>query len=91
VIAIKGYTDAYGNANYNRTVSESRANIVKTYLAGKGVSLQRMTTAGLGGANPIMPNTTAEGRRANRRVEIEPPESGHSAPLRKKLQVLPSS
>jgi general secretion pathway protein A len=72
VIAIRGYTDSYGNANYNRTVSEFRAIAVKTYLAGKGLSLQRMRTAGLGGANPVMPNTTADGRRANRRVEIEP-------------------
>jgi general secretion pathway protein A len=72
VIAIKGYTDSYGNANYNRTVSEFRAVAVKTYLAGKGIGVQRMKTAGLGGGNPVMPNTTAEGRRANRRVEIEP-------------------
>jgi general secretion pathway protein A len=72
VIAIRGYTDSYGNANYNRTVSEFRATAVKTYLAGKGIGLQRMRTAGLGGTNPVMPNTTAEGRRANRRVEIEP-------------------
>ena len=91
VIAIKGYTDAYGNANYNRTVSGFRANIVKTYLAGKGVSLQRMTTAGLGGANPVMPNTTAQGRRANRRVEIEPTERGRGIPIRKGLQVPPRS
>jgi OOP family OmpA-OmpF porin len=69
---IRGYTDSYGNANYNRTVSEFRAIAVKTYLAWKGISLQRMSTAGLGGANPVMPNTTADGRRANRRVEIEP-------------------
>jgi general secretion pathway protein A len=80
VVAIKGYTDAHGNANYNQTISEFRANVVKTYLAGKGVSLQRMTTAGLGSANPVMPNTTEEGRRANRRVEIEPTESGRGAP-----------
>jgi general secretion pathway protein A len=91
VISIMGYTDAHGNANYNRTVSEFWANLVRTYLAGKGVSLQRMTTAGLGGANPVMPNTTAEGRRANRRVEIEPIESGRGTPMRKKHQVLPRS
>lgn len=89
VIAIKGYTDTYGNANYNRTVSEFRAIVVKTYLAGKGISPQRMTTAGLGGANPVMPNRTAEGRRANRRVEIKPTERGRGTPIRNELQVLP--
>jgi general secretion pathway protein A len=76
VIAIRGYTDADGNANYNKTVSEFRAMVVKTYLAGKGINLQRMRTAGLGGANPVMPNTTAAGRRANRRVEIVPTGPG---------------
>jgi general secretion pathway protein A len=76
VIAIRGYTDSHGNAKYNKTVSEFRAMVVRTYLTGKGISLQRMRTAGLGGANPVMPNTTAAGRRANRRVEIVPTGPG---------------
>jgi general secretion pathway protein A len=68
---IRGYTDALGNAEYNRDLSAFRATVVKSYLAGKGVSPSRMRTMGMGGADPRLPNTTAEGRRANRRVEIE--------------------
>jgi general secretion pathway protein A len=70
-IVIRGYTDALGSADYNRNLSAFRANVVKSYLAGKGVSPSRMRTMGMGGADPRLPNTTAEGRSGNRRVEIE--------------------
>jgi general secretion pathway protein A len=68
---VTGYTDAVGNLHYNLKVSEFRANIVKTYLVGKGVAGGRITTAGMGPANPVATNDTLEGRRRNRRVEIE--------------------
>jgi outer membrane protein OmpA-like peptidoglycan-associated protein len=44
---------------------------VKSYLAGKGISPDRMRMIGMGGAAPRLSNTTSEGRAANRRVEIE--------------------
>ena len=68
---VTGYTDAVGNLHYNLKVSEFRANIVKTYLVGKGVAAGRITTAGMGPANPVASNDTLDGRRRNRRVEIE--------------------
>lgn len=67
---ILGYTDAVGNFHYNLKVSEFRANIVKTYLVGKGVDPARITTLGKGSAEPVASNDTLEGRRRNRRVEI---------------------
>jgi len=70
-IVIKGYTDAQGSKDYNRNLSAFRANVVKSYLTGKGVSPNRMKVLGMGDEGPRLPNTTAEGRRANRRVEIE--------------------
>jgi outer membrane protein OmpA-like peptidoglycan-associated protein len=70
-VSVKGYTDASGSYNYNVSVSKFRANIIKTYLAGKGVDPSRITAFGLGPENPIASNETAEGRRQNRRVEIE--------------------
>jgi general secretion pathway protein A len=70
-IVIRGYTDALGDADYNRNLSAFRANVVKSYLIGKGVSPSRMKVLGMGGANPSMSNRTSEGRSANRRVEIE--------------------
>jgi general secretion pathway protein A len=70
-VSVKGYTDATGSFSYNVSVSKFRANIIKTYLAGKGVDPSRITALGLGPENPIASNETAEGRRQNRRVEIE--------------------
>ena len=68
---VTGYTDAVGNLHYNLKVSEFRANIVKIYLVGKGVDAERITSLGMGPANPLDSNDTLEGRRRNRRVEVE--------------------
>ena len=70
-IVIKGYTDAQGSKDYNRNLSAFRGNVVKSYLTGKGISPNRMKVIGMGDEAPRMPNTTSEGRSANRRVEIE--------------------
>lgn len=69
-ITIKGYTDSTGHYRYNVDVSKFRANIIKSYLVGKGVDSSKIESLGLGPANPIATNRTAEGRRVNRRVEI---------------------
>ena len=68
---IKGYTDAQGGVKYNIRISEFRANTVKSYLVGKGIDAKRIKAEGMGQQNPIGSNDTLEGKRANRRVEIE--------------------
>lgn len=70
-VTIKGYTDSTGSFSYNISVSQFRANTIKTYLTGKGVEPSRITAVGLGPENPIATNETEEGRRKNRRVELE--------------------
>jgi general secretion pathway protein A len=70
-VIITGYTDSYGNQAYNRKLSEFRANIVKSFLLGKGAFAEQMTTSGLGSDNPIESNDSSWGRMLNRRVEIE--------------------
>ncbi|MDR7212386.1 OmpA family protein [Flavobacterium piscis] len=69
-INIYGYTDSTGKAEYNLTLSEQRAAAVKNYLVSKGLKSSRFKTTGLGIADPIASNDTAEGRTQNRRVEF---------------------
>ena len=70
-ILIEGHTDNVGAPASNLTLSDARAAAVKTALVSDfGADGSRITTKGLGDTKPAMPNTTAEGRAQNRRVEI---------------------
>lgn len=69
-IAINGYTDNLGRAAENQTLSQQRADAVKTYLVGKSVPDASLTSTGFGPANPKADNATEEGRAANRRIEF---------------------
>lgn len=70
-IIIKGYTDTFGNYKYNKVLSMFRANIVKSYLTGKGIEPTKIKAIAMGPENSIDTNETAKGRKINRRVEIE--------------------
>jgi general secretion pathway protein A len=70
-ISIRGYTDSSGSRSYNVSVSQFRANSIKSYLVGKGVDPFNIQAEGLGPENPIASNETSEGRRLNRRVEMQ--------------------
>ena len=69
-IQIYGYTDSTGTVAHNLTLSQERASSVKSYLARSGINANRFTTTGLGIADPIATNETADGRSQNRRVEF---------------------
>lgn len=69
-ITIFGYTDSTGPADYNLKLSGERAASVKNYLVAKGILASRFTIQGMGIADPIADNGTAEGRSQNRRVEF---------------------
>ena len=70
VVEVAGHTDSTGADAYNQSLSERRAASVATYLQGRNVMSQRLITVGMGEARPVADNTTADGRQANRRVEI---------------------
>jgi outer membrane protein OmpA-like peptidoglycan-associated protein len=74
-IIVRGYTDSSWSPGYNETVSNFRANAVKSYLIGKGVQAGSLEVYAMGAFNPIASNETLAGRRKNRRVEIEYVES----------------
>ncbi len=67
---IVGYTDNQGRPEANQAVSAQRAEAVKAWLVRKGISALRLTASGRGMNDPIAPNTTAEGRARNRRIEL---------------------
>lgn len=69
-ITIVGHTDSVGNDDKNMTLSQKRADAVRTYLTTHGVAEDRVTAQGMGATQPIADNKTADGRANNRRVEI---------------------
>jgi len=70
-IIIEGYTDSTGTYSFNVNISKFRADTIKSYLVGKGADPSRIKTYGMGPKNPVMSNETPQGRKLNRRVEIE--------------------
>ena len=71
VLTIKGYTDNSGKAEKNEALSTKRADAVKQQLVLAGLSESVIATKGMGAQNPIADNTTTDGKKQNRRVEIE--------------------
>jgi len=70
-IQIEGHTDYIGEASYNQSLSERRANAVYEYLINHGLSKDRIAQViGYGESKPVDTNETDEGRAHNRRVEF---------------------
>jgi outer membrane protein OmpA-like peptidoglycan-associated protein len=69
-VRIEGHTDSVGDAGRNLTLSQKRADAVRSYLIKQGIAPERMDAVGYGEDRPIEDNRTEEGRAANRRVEF---------------------
>jgi outer membrane protein OmpA-like peptidoglycan-associated protein len=69
-IEVQGHTDNTGTAEYNQTLSRTRADNVSNYLIGKGIEASRITSIGYSFTRPKYDNGTAAGRTQNRRVEF---------------------
>lgn len=69
-LVIEGHTDSIGTSDYNRRLSGARAEAVRVYLVSRGVPSEEVVAVAKGEDEPVAPNSTAEGRANNRRVEI---------------------
>ncbi|MBD8473246.1 OmpA family protein [Pseudomonas sp. CFBP 8770] len=70
-LSVSGHTDSVGKDAYNQRLSEQRAKAVTDYLVGSGVPRASVVSVkGVGEAQPVADNNTADGRAMNRRTEI---------------------
>jgi outer membrane protein OmpA-like peptidoglycan-associated protein len=69
-LSIEGYTDNTGTPAINMKLSQQRADAVRQCLITQGLAPSTISSKGLGQADPIADNSTAAGRKLNRRVEI---------------------
>ena len=70
-VEIQGHTDDRGLDENNQALSERRAQSVVDYLLKHEIKQNRLNSAGYGESKPVASNSTAEGRRLNRRVTIK--------------------
>jgi outer membrane protein OmpA-like peptidoglycan-associated protein len=70
-LVIEGHTDNRGKKAFNQKLSLSRAQSVISFLESQGVAGHRMTPRGYADDMPVADNSTEDGRRQNRRVQIQ--------------------
>jgi outer membrane protein OmpA-like peptidoglycan-associated protein len=76
IVEIGAHTDSIGETDYNRQLSQQRADNVVNYLISKGISAEKLVAKGYGEENPVAPNTLPDGsdnpagREKNRRTEF---------------------
>lgn len=70
-VEIQGHTDNVGNDSFNKTLSQKRANSIKSYLVQNGIASSRLVAKGYGERNPVASNNTEDGRAKNRRIEFK--------------------
>jgi outer membrane protein OmpA-like peptidoglycan-associated protein len=70
-VEIGGYTDATGTNEHNLSLSEKRALTVVNFLVENGIQSDRLKYKGYGNASPVGDNITSEGRKLNRRTEVQ--------------------
>jgi len=71
-IYVDGYCDGRGTDDYNKRLSQHRAEAVAKYLVKAGIESSRLVPRGMGKTNFVATNDTEDGRAQNRRVELIP-------------------
>jgi len=70
-LMVGGHADSTGSVQFNQTLSANRALSVANYLQSQNINGARLMSRGFGSSAPIASNDTAQGRQANRRVELD--------------------
>jgi OOP family OmpA-OmpF porin len=69
-IEVQGHTDGVGSNEYNLGLGQRRADSVRRHFVAKGIQSSRLSTKSFGESSPVAANSTDDGRRLNRRVEL---------------------
>ena len=69
-VRVEGHTDNVGSSDYNKKLSQQRAESVIKWLSSHGIAADRLTAKGMGKETPLVPNDTELNRALNRRVEF---------------------
>lgn len=69
-VAVVGHTDRKGRDKYNDRLSEERADMVLTYLLGKGLNPSMFETGGMGERDPVVETADGVDEPRNRRVVV---------------------
>jgi len=70
-VEVTGHCDNTGSEAFNKILGQKRADFVKSYLVNAGINTDQIVASSKGFSEPVMPNSTREGRAANRRTEIK--------------------
>jgi OOP family OmpA-OmpF porin len=70
-VEVGGHTDSDGGADANRELSQERAQAVVDYLVTGGVAPARLTAVGYGEDSPLVPNSSGDNKKKNRRIEFK--------------------
>lgn len=71
LVELAGHTDSDGDPSQNLQLSIRRVDAVRDALVTRGITLSRIQTVGYGQTKPIADNATPDGRKANRRTEVD--------------------
>ena len=69
-VRVEGHTDNVGSAEYNKKLSQQRADAVVKWLSSHGIAADRLKAVGMGKERELVPNDTEANRALNRRVEF---------------------
>jgi outer membrane protein OmpA-like peptidoglycan-associated protein len=94
IIAVEGGTDSVGDAEYNYSLSQRRADAVIQYLASQhSIPAHKIYLVGLGKDKPVESNKTRDGRAKNRRVDVRlmTNTTGDTAPAQQPTAAAPTA